>query len=69
MQQLVELRRVDPRDGLLLRDQALLDHLDRGPERRGRGPLRRPCLEQEERPLLDRELDVLHVAVVLLEPA
>ena len=30
MQQLVELRRVDPRDRFLPRDQPLLDHLDRG---------------------------------------
>ena len=69
MQQLVELRRIDARDRFLLRDQLLLDHLDRRPERRGRGSLRRPRLEQEELSLLDRELDVLHVAVVLLEPA
>ena len=69
VQQLVELRRIDPRDRLLLRDQPLLDHLDRRPQRRRRGSLRRPRLEQVERPLLDRELDVLHVAVVLLEPA
>ena len=69
VQQLVELRRVDARDRFLLRDQPFLDHLHRRPERRRRGSLRRPRLEQEELSLLDRELDVLHVAVVLLEPA
>ena len=69
VQQLVELRRVDPADRLLLRDQPLLDHLDRRAQRRRRRPLRRARLEEVERPLLDRELDVLHVAVVLLEPA
>ena len=69
VQQLVELRRIDAGDRFLLRDQPLLDHLHRRPERRRRGSLRRPRLQEEERSLLDRELDVLHVAVVLLEPA
>ena len=69
MQQLVELRRVDARNRFLLRDQPFLDHLHRSPERRSRGSLGRPRLQQEEPSLLDRELDVLHVAVVLLEPA
>ena len=69
VQQLVELGGIDPRNRFLLRDQPFLDHLHRRPKRRRCGALRRPCLEQEERPLLDGELDVLHVAVVLLEPA
>ena len=69
VQQLVELRRIDAGDRFLLRDQPLLDHLHRRPERRRRGSLRGPRLQEEERSLLDRELDVLHVAVVLLEPA
>ena len=68
MEQLVELARVDPGDRLLRGDQALADHLDRDPERRRRGALPGAGLQQEELPLLDRELDVLHVAVVLLEP-
>ncbi len=68
VQQLVELRRVDPRDRFLLRDQPFLDHLHRSSQCRRRRALRRPGLQQEEIPLLDRELDVLHVAVVLLEP-
>ncbi len=68
VEQLLELARFDPRDRLLAGDQALVDHVHRGLER-GRGrPLRRAGLEQVQRPLLDRELDVLHVAVVLLEP-
>ena len=54
---------------LLLRQQALLDHVDRHPHRRLRRPLRAACLEHVERPVLDRELDVLHVLVVTLEPA
>ena len=68
MQELVELSRVDPRDGLLARDEPLVGHVDGDPERGLRRPLARPRLEQEELPLLDRELDVLHLAVVLLEP-
>ena len=55
-------------DRLLAGDQPLVDHVHRGLQRGGRGPLRRAGLEQVERPLLDRELHVLHVAVVLLEP-
>jgi hypothetical protein len=69
VQQLVELAGVDARDGLLARDEALVDHVHGGLER-GRGrPLGGPGLEQVEAPVLDRELDVLDVAVVLLEPA
>ena len=69
MQQLVELRRVDPADRLLARDQPLVDHRDRRLQRRRRGPLRRARLQQVELLVLDGELDVLHVAVVLLEPS
>ena len=68
VEQLVELAGVDARDGLLARDEVLLGHLGGDPERGPRRPLPRPGLEQEERPLLDGELDVLHLAVVLLEP-
>ena len=68
VQQLVELRRVDPRHRLLARDQALGDHVD-GRLQRGRGrALRRARLQQVEPVVLDGELDVLDVAVVLLEP-
>ena len=68
VQELVELARVDARDRLLARDQPLLDHLDGDPQGRGRGALAGARLQEVERPLLDRELDVLHVAVVRLEP-
>ena len=47
---------------------ALPRHLDRDAERRRRGALAGAGLEQIEPALLDRELDVLHVAVVGLEP-
>ena len=67
VQELVELAGIDARDRLLARDQSLVHHLDRGPERGRRRALRAPGLEEIELALLDRELDVLHVAVVLLE--
>ena len=68
VQELVELARVDARDRLLAGDQPLVDHLRRRAERRCRGPLPGARLQEVERPLLDRELDVLQVAVVRLEP-
>ena len=67
VQELVELLRVDPGNRLLPGDQPLLDHRDRRLQRRGGRALRRARLEQVERALLDRELDVLDVAVVPLE--
>ena len=69
MQELVELRRVEcarsPRPG----DQTLVDHRDGCLERRCGRALRRSRLEQEQAIVLDRELDVLHVAVMALEAA
>ena len=69
MEQRVELPGVDAHQRLLLRQQALLDHVDRDAHRRLRRPLRAAGLEHVERPVLDRELDVLHVLVVTLERA
>ena len=68
VEQLVELARVDPRDGLLARDEILARHLDGDPQRRLCRALAGAGLEEEERAVLDRELDVLHLPVVLLEP-
>ena len=68
MEQLVELPGVDTRDRLLPRDQALLAHRHRGVQRGRSRPLRGARLQEEERAVLHRELDVLHVAVVTLEP-
>ena len=68
VQELVELPGIDPRDGLFARDEAFVDHLRSDTQRRGRRPLARARLQEVERPLLDRELDVLEVAVVGLEP-
>ncbi len=67
MEQLVELAGIDSRDRLLARDQALVDHVDRGLQCGGGGALRASGLEEVELAVLDRELDVLHVLVVLLE--
>ena len=69
VEQLVEMRRIDPDDGLLARDDALVDHVHRGLDRRRCGALGCPRLEHVEHVVLDGELDVLHVSVVLLEPA
>jgi hypothetical protein len=67
VEELVELRRVDPSDRLLARDQALFDHVHRRPESRGGGSLRAARLEEVQLAVLDGELDVLHVPVVLLQ--
>ena len=67
VEELVQLPRVDAGDRLLLREQAFGDHLDRDPQGRRRRPLPDARLEDVERAALDRELDVLHLAVVLLE--
>ena len=69
VEQLVELRGVDPRDRVIARDQPFVDHVDGRFQRRGSRALRGARLQQVEPPRLDGELDVLHVAVVLLEPA
>ena len=66
-EELVDLGRLDPADGLLRRDDALVDHVDRDPDGGGRGPLRVARLEHVQAAALDRELEVLDVAVVLLE--
>ena len=67
MQELVELGRVDPRDRLVAVDQPFGRHVDRALDRGRRRPLRGARLQEVEVPLLDGELDVLHVAVVALE--
>ena len=68
VEQLVELARVDPRHCFLSRDQALVDHVHRRLQRCRGSPLRAAGLQQEQLAVLDREFDVLHVAVVRLEP-
>ena len=59
--------RLDPGERLLLGDDALVDHVDRDLHGGRRGPLGRPGLEHVQPAALDRELEVLDVAVVALE--
>ena len=68
MQELVERGRHDARHGLLLVDQPFLHHVDGDLERGLGGALAVARLQHVELAALDGELDVLHVAVVLLEP-
>ena len=67
MQELVEGRWVDRRTASRRSMSALVDESDRARERSGCRALRAAGLEQVEPVVLDRELDVLHVAVVTLE--
>ena len=69
MQQLVKRLRIDASHCLLARDQAFIRKLDRDPQRRLGGALARARLQHPQLALLDGELEVLHVAVVLLEHA
>src|SRR3546814_6426295 len=57
VQKLVERRRVDARNRLLLGDQPLVRHVDRDLERGLGGALAAPGLEHPELALLHRELD------------
>ena len=68
-QQLLQLPRLDSRHRLLLGDEALLDHVDGDVHGRLAGALRRARLQHPQLASLDRELEVLHVLVVLLELA
>ena len=68
VQQLVQRRRLDPRHRLLLGDHALVGQIDGDLQRRLGGALAVAGLQHPEPALLDRELDVLHVAVVALQP-
>src|SRR5205085_11913110 len=54
-------------DRLVTRDPLFAHHVDGDPHRRRAGTLTRAALQDEEPPLLDGELDVLHFAVVVLE--
>ena len=69
VQQLVERGRIDARHRLLPGDQLLVGKLDRDAQRRLGGALAVARLQHPQLALLDRELEVLHVAVVPLERA
>jgi hypothetical protein len=69
MQQLVERAGIDPRHRLLLRDQSFAGEFDRNAQRRPGGALAGAGLQHPQLALLDREFEVLHVAVMLFEQA
>ena len=67
-EELDELLGLDARDRLVRVDEPLVDHVGRDAHRGEARPLAVARLEQEELSILDRELEVLHVAEALLEP-
>ena len=67
VQHLVELARIDPHHRLARRELALGDHVDGDLHHRLAGALAGPGLQHEQLAALDRELQVLHVAEVILE--
>ena len=67
VQELVELRGIDAAHGLLAGDQALLDHFDSDAQGGGGGALAHAGLEHPELALLDGELDIAHIAIMILE--
>ena len=69
VQELVERRGIDALHRLVCGDQALARHLDGDAHRGLRGALAVARLQHLQLALFDRELDVLHVAVVPLENA
>src|SRR6516225_1967599 len=66
-QEIVELVGLDTEDRLLFGDQSFLDHLDSDPDSSTPGTLAIARLQHVQAPVLDRELEVLHIAVVLLK--
>src|SRR5438445_587758 len=66
-QKLLDLRGLDPLERLVLRDEVLADHVRRDLHRGGGGALRRARLEHVQLAALDGELEVLGVAIVLLQ--
>ena len=68
VQQLVDLRRLHARHRLAAVDQPLVHHLHRDAHRGRRRTLAGACLQQVQRAILHGELDILHVAVMPLQP-
>ena len=67
VQQLVELSGVDAAHSLFLGDEAFFFHLNGDVQRGGGGTLAHAGLQHPQLALLDCELDVAHVAIVVLE--
>ena len=68
-QQLVELLRLDAHERLLVADEALVGHVDGDADGRQAGALAVARLQHEQAAALDGELEVLHVAHLVLERA
>ena len=68
MQQLLQSSRLDPHDCLFRPDGPLVHEVDSDLQRGLGGALPRAGLEHPQLPGLDRELDVLHVAEMVLQP-
>ena len=68
MKQLIERGGIDAQDGFLAGDQALIGHVDGDPEGGLGGALAASRLQHPQRALLDGEFQILHVAVMALEP-
>ena len=68
MQKLIKLRRLYAHQSLILLDQSFVDHVDRDLDRRCGGPLAGAGLQQIELAFLNREFEILHVAIMLFQP-
>ncbi len=67
-QEVVQLVGLDTEDGFFLADQPFFHHLDGNTNRGAAGALAVARLQHVQTAVLDGELEVLHVAVVLLQP-
>ena len=67
MQQLIERRRIDTQHGFVFADQPFAHHVDGDLQRGFRGAFAVARLKHVERAALDRELQILHVAIVGFE--
>ena len=67
MQQLIELLRIDAQHRFLLVDQAFFHHLDGDAHRRRTRALAVAGLQHEQLAVLNGELEILHVAIVILQ--
>ena len=68
VKELIERLRVDHADGAALVDQPFVDEVERDLDRGLGAALRAARLQHEELAALDGELEILHVAIVALEP-
>ncbi len=66
-EEIVKLVGLDAEDRFFFRDQPFVHHLDGDANCRATGALAVARLQHVQAPILDRELEILHVAVVLLQ--